>query len=457
MSTVLVVILIVVVVLLIGGVGLVAGSRSRKARHGQQTLSRPGEPPTALDQSSSSQHTRAPSSLSPSSSSPYRKRNTPSETLEAPPAGPPLPGDGHALASAGQAAPPAGAVTGPEALKPNNLYGGMGKSRGLIGGYLKSLRIRPAVSESTWEELEEALLGADIGLATADMVLALLRERVKAGKLKDPADILFALKGEILSCFDSHGGAQGGADGGMDGPADGGVQGGVQGGARNGSQRGSGNAHAPVDRSLRLEEGAINVWLFAGVNGVGKTTTIGKIAMSEAAGGHSVMLAAGDTFRAAAGEQLAMWGERAGVEVVRGKEGGDPGAVVFDSIEKAKARGCDLVLADTAGRLHTNVNLVEELKKIHRVAVRAAGKVAEVLLVLDATTGQNGLAQARQFTDAVGITGVVLTKLDGTARGGIVVAIERELGIPVKLVGIGEGAGDLIPFDPVEFVEALFG
>jgi fused signal recognition particle receptor len=192
------------------------------------------------------------------------------------------------------------------------------------------------------------------------------------------------------------------------------------------------------------------------VNGVGKTTTIGKVARQQSAAGRSVLLAAGDTFRAAAGDQLAMWAERVGVEVVRGREGGDPSAVVFDAVQRAAARGNDLVLADTAGRLHTKVNLVEELKKIRRVAERPPGKVTEVLLVLDATTGQNGLTQARQFLDAVGVTGVVLTKLDGTAKGGIVVAVERELGLPVKLVGLGEGPDDLVPFSPPEFVGALF-
>ncbi len=169
-----------------------------------------------------------------------------------------------------------------------------------------------------------------------------------------------------------------------------------------------------------------------------------------------MILAAGDTFRAAAAEQLELWAERAGVPVVRGTEGGDPSAVVFDAVQRADARNHDLVLADTAGRLHTKVNLVEELKKIRRVADRPPGQVTEVLLVLDATTGQNGLTQARQFTEAVAVTGVVLTKLDGTAKGGIVVAIERELGIPVKLVGLGEGPDDLVEFDAGRFVDALF-
>ena len=201
----------------------------------------------------------------------------------------------------------------------------------------------------------------------------------------------------------------------------------------------------------------VNVWLFVGVNGVGKTTTIGKLARQQSADGRSVLLAAGDTFRAAAGEQLARWAERAGTEIVRGAEGGDPSAIVFDAVQRAAARGNDLVLADTAGRLHTKVNLVEELKKIRRVADRPPGRVTEVLLVIDATTGQNGLVQAKEFTDAVEVTGLVLTKLDGTAKGGVVVAVQRELGLPVKLVGLGEGPDDLVPFDPEQFVDALLG
>jgi fused signal recognition particle receptor len=198
------------------------------------------------------------------------------------------------------------------------------------------------------------------------------------------------------------------------------------------------------------------VWLFVGVNGVGKTTTIGKVAHQQQAEGRRVLMAAADTFRAAAAEQLTTWAERAGAELVRGNEGGDPSAVVFDAIERASSRGLDLVLADTAGRLHTKTNLMEELRKVRRVAEKGDGRVTEVLLIIDATTGQNGLAQAREFGDATQVTGVVLTKLDGSAKGGIVFAIETELGIPVKLVGIGETIGDLVPFDPAEFVDALF-
>jgi fused signal recognition particle receptor len=193
-----------------------------------------------------------------------------------------------------------------------------------------------------------------------------------------------------------------------------------------------------------------------GVNGVGKTTTIGKVGARQIADGRKVMMAAGDTFRAAAAEQLQTWAERSGAEFVRGSEGGDPSSVIFDGIQAAAARGCELVLGDTAGRLQNKTNLMEELRKVRRVADRDPGKVTEVLLVIDATTGQNGLTQAKVFREATDVTGVVLTKLDGSAKGGIVFAIETELGIPVKLVGLGETIGDLVDFDPDEFVEALF-
>src|SRR5213078_1840370 len=183
---------------------------------------------------------------------------------------------------------------------------------------------------------------------------------------------------------------------------------------------------------------------------------IGKVGQTQAAGGRTVVMAAADTFRAAAAEQLGLWADRVGADIVRGSEGGDPSSIIFDAVQRAGARDIDLVLADTAGRLHTKTNLMEELRKVRRVADREPGKVTEVLLVLDATTGQNGLVQARQFTEAVDVTGVVLTKLDGSAKGGIVLAIQGELGIPVKLVGLGETADDLVEFDENEFVDALF-
>jgi fused signal recognition particle receptor len=196
--------------------------------------------------------------------------------------------------------------------------------------------------------------------------------------------------------------------------------------------------------------------MFVGVNGVGKTTTIGKLAQQQVSDGHRVVLAAADTFRAAAADQLQLWAERTGGEIVRGQEGADPGSIVFDAMAAAQSRGADLVLVDTAGRLHTKVNLMEELKKLRRIVDRTEGACKEVLLVIDASTGQNGLVQAKQFAEAVDVTGIALTKLDGTAKGGIVLAIQSELGIPVKVVGVGEGVGDLIPFDPHEFAAALF-
>jgi fused signal recognition particle receptor len=215
---------------------------------------------------------------------------------------------------------------------------------------------------------------------------------------------------------------------------------------------------AGADRSLIFDpaRGTPNIWLMVGVNGAGKTTSLAKIAAQQIALGRSVLMAAGDTFRAAAGEQLDTWATRTGAAIVRGAEGADPSSVVFDGVQSAAARGIDLVLADTAGRLQTNTNLMDELRKVRRVAEKAAGAVTEVLLVIDATTGQNGLVQARQFAEATQVTGVVLTKLDGSAKGGIVFAIETELGIPVKLVGLGETVSDLAPFVPGEFVDALF-
>jgi fused signal recognition particle receptor len=287
--------------------------------------------------------------------------------------------------------------------------------RGLFSGAVAALR-SGRIDEATWESLEEALIRADVGVATTGVLLDELRAKVQTREISGGDDLLEALGASIRHLLDSVG-----------------------------------------SRELRLDgrEGQPDVWLFVGVNGVGKTTTIGKLARRQSAAGHSVLLAAGDTFRAAAADQLALWAERTGTEIARGAEGADPSAIVFDAVQRAAARKNDLVLADTAGRLHTKVNLVEELKKIRRIADRDPGNVTEVLLVLDATTGQNGLTQARQFADAVDVTGVVLTKLDGTAKGGIVIAVERELFVPVKLVGLGEGPDDLVDFDSEAFVDAL--
>jgi fused signal recognition particle receptor len=320
----------------------------------------------------------------------------------------------------------------------------LGRSRGVFAG-LRSLRGK-GVDPAAWDELEESLLRADVGVATTDALLDDLRRRVREKEIGNGEELIDALRDDLVDLLS--------VEQRWDGATDAELASGR--GALPGADF---EVAEPVGRGLRFddEEGVVNVWLFVGVNGVGKTTTVGKVARQQTSAGRSVLLAAGDTFRAAAGEQLAMWAERVGAEIVRGAEGGDPSAVVFDAVQRAAARGNSLVLADTAGRLHTKVNLVEELKKIRRVAERAPGRVTEVLLVLDATTGQNGLVQAREFTEAVVVTGVVLTKLDGTAKGGIVVAIQRELGLPVKLVGLGEGPDDLVPFDPAGFVGALLG
>jgi fused signal recognition particle receptor len=309
-------------------------------------------------------------------------------------------------------APPEPEAPAPPAARPS-FRERLAKARGALGGYLGAIRSRK-VDAQTWEELEEALIRADVGVAATQRVLDDLQATAKAEGITDPEVLVDRLKSELKALL------------------------------------------TEGDRSLRYEPGGPNVWLFVGVNGVGKTTTIGKIARQQLDGGRSVIMAAADTFRAAAAEQLGLWAERTGSEFVRGSEGGDPSAVVFDAVQRAAARGNDLVLADTAGRLHTKTNLMDELRKVRRVADRDPGNVTEVLLVLDATTGQNGLAQAEQFTEAVDVTGVVLTKLDGSAKGGIALAIQTGLGIPIKLVGLGEAVGDLVEFDPDEFVEALF-
>ena len=288
-------------------------------------------------------------------------------------------------------------------------------ARAALAGSLASALDRPSISQDAWTAVTEALIRADVGLATSSEIVDAARTRVEVGG-DGPAQALTALQAELR-------GRLGG-----------------------------------FDRTLarRSDGGHPSVWLFVGVNGTGKTTTIGKLAKREADRGAGVVLAAGDTFRAAAADQLAMWAERSSAHIVRGAAGADPASVVFDAVESAAARDADLVLADTAGRFHTSQNLMSELQKVRRVAEKGSGVVTETLLVLDATTGQNGLAQARQFTEAVDVTGVVLTKLDGSAKGGIVVSVQTELGVPVKLVGVGEGIADLVPFDESEFVDALF-
>jgi fused signal recognition particle receptor len=274
---------------------------------------------------------------------------------------------------------------------------------------------RGKVDDDLLEELEEALLAADLSLRTVDKILDEVRERVRDGRLKDANDVRTTLMAVIVDTLGK-----------------------------------------PEDHRLSIAPSGPTVYLMVGVNGVGKTTSLGKLAYNEVQAGKKVILAAADTFRAAAADQLAIWAERSGAELIRQHENADPAAVVFDAIHAAKARGADLVLVDTAGRLHTRTNLMEELAKIRRVCERELGRAPdEVLLTLDATTGQNAVTQAKEFTQAAGVTGIVLAKLDGTARGGIVVTLREELGIPVKLVGVGEKPGDLREFHPDLFVQAM--
>jgi len=272
------------------------------------------------------------------------------------------------------------------------------------------------IDRNTLDDLEATLIGADLGAATTHQVLAKLRERADRKQIRNVDELKGLLKEELLSILN----------------------------AAN---------TPPVERPAGVPE----VVLVVGVNGTGKTTTIGKLAQTVRSQGKTALLCAADTFRAAAIEQLEVWGQRTSTEVIRTKAGGDPAAVLYDALQAANARHLDCVIVDTAGRLHTKSNLMAELEKMRRAARRLIpGAPHEVLLVIDATTGQNGLQQAKLFTDAAAVTGVALTKLDGTAKGGVVIAIARELGLPVRYVGVGEKAGDLLPFDPQEFVDSLF-
>lgn len=285
---------------------------------------------------------------------------------------------------------------------------GLLKSRRVFAESLAAIIRRDRLDADAWDEVEEILIRADVGAKAAMRIVEHLRDQKPS-----PATLSLELRRELVAIL------------------------------------------GHPDRALHIREESPSVWLVTGVNGVGKTTTIGKLAHRLLVEGRTVVLAAGDTFRAAAIEQLGTWAQRVGVHMVSHASGADPGAVVFDAIQYAKARSIDVVLVDTAGRLHTKTNLMEELKKVRRVAEREAGAIAETLLVLDATVGQNGIAQARTFREAVDVTGLVLTKVDGSARGGVVIAVEEELGIPVKAVGMGESLEDLAPFEPEVFVDEL--
>lgn len=291
---------------------------------------------------------------------------------------------------------------------------GLNKTRHNILSRMEGLLTRKQFDNTFFEELEEVLLAADVGVQATQELVAKLRDEIAAKRVQETGQVIALLKELILEILEQ-------------------------------------------GRPSISLSGKPAVILVLGVNGAGKTTTIGKLASSFCQKGEKVILAAGDTFRAAAGEQLEIWAGRAGADIIRHQHGADPAAVIFDAINAAKARGADVVLCDTAGRLHNKTNLMEELKKIYRVAEKAhPGAPQEVLLVLDATTGQNAVSQARVFHSSAPLTGIILTKLDGTAKGGIIIAVTRELGIPVKYVGIGEGLDDLQPFDAKEYTAALF-
>ncbi|WP_194927481.1 signal recognition particle-docking protein FtsY [Catenulispora pinisilvae] len=370
----------------------------------------------------------------------YRARGS-RRPVAPPPAAPPVPAKaedspaGTGETAVAERAPPAAAAPAPEAPAAEvelevpeptagrlvRLRSRLSRSQGTLGQGLLKLLSRDKLDEATWEEIEDTLIAADLGVGPAGELVERLRThtRVQGARTVDEARAL--LREELVALIDP-----------------------------------------TLDRTLKVAkhpaaDGAPErpaVAMVVGVNGTGKTTTTGKLARVLIADGYTVVLGAADTFRAAAADQLQTWGQRVGAYTVRGAEGADPASVAFEAVKEGTGMGVDTVLIDTAGRLHTKAGLMDELGKVKRVAEKQ-GTVDEVLLVLDATTGQNGLVQARVFAEVVDITGIVLTKLDGTAKGGIVVAVQKELGVPVKLVGLGEGPDDLAPFDPEAFVDAL--
>jgi len=389
----LVVAVIVVAIAVVVGL-LVRPGQARSARKAARDAERrpaPGRPPRGPEVATRPQAPPAPT------------------VPEAPPAAPAPPEPVVEAPAVETIAPTAGRLV--------RLRSRLSRSQTSLGRGLLTLLSRDRLDEDTWDEIEETLLAADMGVRPTQELVEALRTRVRVLGARTPADVRTLLRDELLA-----------------------------------------QVGTSTDRSLKTahDEGRPAVLLVVGVNGTGKTTTCGKLARVLIADGHSVVLGAADTFRAAAADQLETWGSRVGASTVRGPEGGDPASVAFEAVKRGIADSADTVLIDTAGRLHTKAGLMDELGKVKRV-VEKQGEVDEVLLVLDATTGQNAVIQARVFTEVVDVTGVVLTKLDGTAKGGIVVAVQRELGVPVKLVGLGEGPDDLAPFDPEAFVDAILG
>ncbi|CAM5409455.1 Signal recognition particle receptor FtsY OS=Streptomyces canus OX=58343 GN=ftsY PE=3 SV=1 [Streptomyces canus] len=396
METVILAVVIAVVVLGVLG-GLVVGSRRKKPL--------PPPPPAAPD-------ITAPPAEPHVGDEAETPRDEPRRTIEEVD----LP-DGSAPPVVEELPPTEIEVPEPTAGRLVRLRSRLSRSQNALGKGLLTLLSREHLDDDTWEEIEDILLTADVGVAPTQELVDGLRERVKVLGTRTPDELRGLLRAELLKLVGTE-----------------------------------------VDRTVKTEpeERKPGIVMVVGVNGTGKTTTTGKLARVLVADGRSVVLGAADTFRAAAADQLQTWGERVGAHTVRGPEGGDPASVAFDAVKEGKEMGVDVVLIDTAGRLHTKTGLMDELGKVKRVVEKHA-PVDEVLLVLDATTGQNGLVQARVFAEVVDITGIVLTKLDGTAKGGIVVAVQRELGVPVKLIGLGEGADDLAPFEPGAFVDALIG
>jgi fused signal recognition particle receptor len=378
----LVVALILLVVLVVGAVGLVVPRMRRR-----------GEPPTVGGAGTTTLEPPPPTVTVPEDMPPLVVREPP--VAEAPVLERPEPTAGRLVRLRARLA------------RSQNVFG-----RGLLG-----VLSRDHLDEDAWEEIEDSLISADVGVEATQVIVARLRERVRVLGSRTVTEVREQLTEELVTALEPD-----------------------------------------LDRSLRTEphDGRPAVLLVVGVNGAGKTTTCGKIGRVLIADGRTVLFGAADTFRAAASEQLTTWGERVGAETVRGPEGSDPASVAFDAVKRGIDIGVDTVVVDTAGRLQNKVGLMDELGKVKRV-VEKHGPVDETLLILDATTGQNGLEQARVFTEVCDVTGVVLTKLDGTAKGGIVIAVQRKLGIPVKLIGLGEGPDDLAPFEPKAFVDALLG
>ncbi|MEU1163031.1 signal recognition particle-docking protein FtsY [Streptomyces sp. NPDC090075] len=396
METVILAVVIAVVVLGALG-GLVIGSRRKK--------SLPPPPPAAPDITAPP----AEPHVGDEAETPRDEARRTIEEVDLP--------DGSAPVVVEEPAAPEIEIPEPTAGRLVRLRARLSRSQNALGKGLLTLLSREHLDEETWEEIEDTLLTADVGVQPTTELVDRLRERVKVLGTRTPDELRGLLREELLKLV--------GTD---------------------------------ADRTVKTEpeDRKPGIVMVVGVNGTGKTTTTGKLARVLVADGRTVVLGAADTFRAAAADQLQTWGERVGAYTVRGPEAGDPASVAFDAVKEGKEMGVDVVLIDTAGRLHTKTGLMDELGKVKRVVEKHA-PLDEVLLVLDATTGQNGLVQARVFAEVVDITGIVLTKLDGTAKGGIVIAVQRELGVPVKLIGLGEGADDLAPFEPEAFVDALIG